>query len=164
MERLREQFGAARVVGFCPTGWLYEMKKNAFPVRVKGECEVHLVPYSEHSSFKELQEFVGWLKPKKVRGEGGRPRGRGFRRGVGKRGWGQCAWGKGAAGVVGRGKASPLVWKGGGVGKGWGGDGLVGGRRGGGEEKAWTGHLGKLRKGGQAEEMGGDIMSEEGLD
>lgn len=24
------------------------------------------VPYSEHSSFAELQEFVGWLKPKQV--------------------------------------------------------------------------------------------------
>ncbi|XP_053103451.1 5' exonuclease Apollo [Hemicordylus capensis] len=26
-------------------------------------CDVHLVPYSDHSSFQELLEFVAWLKP-----------------------------------------------------------------------------------------------------
>lgn len=38
-----------QVVGFVPTGWLYEMKRQLFSVREKGGCAVHLVPYSEHS-------------------------------------------------------------------------------------------------------------------
>lgn len=32
----------------------------------KPPWRVHLVPYSEHSSFTELQDFVGFLKPRKV--------------------------------------------------------------------------------------------------
>jgi len=38
----------------------------SFPFRTKGPCTVHLVPYSEHSSFNELREFIGWLRPKQV--------------------------------------------------------------------------------------------------
>ncbi len=37
-----------------------------YAVRRKGNCLLHLVPYSEHSSFSELREYVGWLRPKKV--------------------------------------------------------------------------------------------------
>jgi DNA ligase-1 len=55
-----------QVVGFVPTGWLYEMKSAAYPSRVKGPCSVHLVPYSEHSSYAELREYVAWLRPKQV--------------------------------------------------------------------------------------------------
>lgn len=32
----------AQVVGFVPTGWMYEMKKSDFPVRKKGSCQVRL--------------------------------------------------------------------------------------------------------------------------
>jgi hypothetical protein len=63
----------AQVVGFVPTGWTYEMRKAAaaggpypFPVRTKAACSVWLIPYSEHSSFPELREYVGYLKPKQV--------------------------------------------------------------------------------------------------
>ncbi|GFH08530.1 DNA_LIGASE_A3 domain-containing protein, partial [Haematococcus lacustris] len=72
MEAVRQQYGAQRVVGFCPTGWLHEVRKTlresgSFPVRHKGgRLQVHLVPYSEHSSFPELQEYVKWVKPHKV--------------------------------------------------------------------------------------------------
>eukprot|EP00775_Hariotina_reticulata_P004079 gene4079-4326_t len=75
MEEARQQAGAQEVVGFVPTGWLWEMKKMkaaaadgsySFPFRTKGACTVHLVPYSEHSSFSELREFIGWLRPKQV--------------------------------------------------------------------------------------------------
>jgi len=62
-----------QVVGFVPTGWTYEMRKAAaaggpypFPVRTKAACSVWLVPYSEHSSFPELREYVGFIKPKQV--------------------------------------------------------------------------------------------------
>lgn len=55
-----------QLVGFVPTGWLYEMKRHVFSVRRKGASQVHLVPYSEHSSFAELLEFVGWMRPHQV--------------------------------------------------------------------------------------------------
>lgn len=67
MQRAGEELGVAgEVVGFCPTGWVYEMRRNAFPVRTRGSLSVHLVPYSEHSSYSELREYVKWLKPKQV--------------------------------------------------------------------------------------------------
>ena len=50
-----------------PTGWMYEMKKTGFPVRRKGPCHIHLVPYSEHSSYAELRDYVRWLRPAQVR-------------------------------------------------------------------------------------------------
>lgn len=55
-----------QVVGFLPTGWMYEMKRKSFPVREKGYCFIHLVPYSEHSSYSELREYVQFLHPHKV--------------------------------------------------------------------------------------------------
>ncbi len=68
MQRTAEELGVAgEVVGFCPTGWVYEMRRNAFPVRTRESLSVHLVPYSEHSSYSELREYVKWLKPKQVR-------------------------------------------------------------------------------------------------
>ena len=57
---------ASQVVGFVPTGWMYEMKRKAFPVREKGSCFIHLVPYSEHSSYSELRDYVRFLRPHKV--------------------------------------------------------------------------------------------------
>ncbi|GFR43273.1 hypothetical protein Agub_g4335, partial [Astrephomene gubernaculifera] len=66
MQRIAEEMGAERVVGFCPTGWLYEMRKATFPVRARGSLSVHLVPYSEHSSYLELREYVRWLRPQQV--------------------------------------------------------------------------------------------------
>lgn len=65
-----------RVVGFVPTGWMMSAKesrllpKGAFPHAVKddaeGRCRVYLVPYSEHSSFSELREFIKELRPKRI--------------------------------------------------------------------------------------------------
>lgn len=76
-----------------PTGWTYEMRKAAvaggpyaFPVRTKAACCVWLIPYSEHSSFPELREYVGFLRPKQV-GWGGALRG-GHRQGQGGTGRG----------------------------------------------------------------------------
>lgn len=42
------------------------MKRKSFPVRDKGHCFIHLVPYSEHSSYSELREYVQFLHPHKV--------------------------------------------------------------------------------------------------
>jgi len=70
MEKLRAEAGVARLVGFVPTGWMHEMargmERGDFPVRRKEACEVHLVPYSEHSSYSELRDFVRWLRPHEV--------------------------------------------------------------------------------------------------
>ena len=72
MEKARVDAGVDRVVGFVPTGWMYDTKKGsaggeaAFPIHRKGACEVHLVPYSEHSSFDELQTYVRWMRPREV--------------------------------------------------------------------------------------------------
>lgn len=67
-EALRQELGAEEVVGFVPTGWLYEMRKETFAVKRKGACSVHLVPYSEHNSFDELREYVRFLRPLQVGG------------------------------------------------------------------------------------------------
>jgi hypothetical protein len=39
------------------------MRRETFAVRSKGAVAVHLVPYSEHSSFAELQQYVRFLRP-----------------------------------------------------------------------------------------------------
>jgi hypothetical protein len=66
MENLLTDSGFSRVVGFVPTGWTYELKKKVFSVKRKGACEIHLVPYSEHSNYDELREFIAFLRPKEI--------------------------------------------------------------------------------------------------
>ena len=66
MEKFVTESGFSRVVGFVPTGWTYELKKRTFSVRRKGSCQIHLVPYSEHSNYEELREYVGFLRPKEI--------------------------------------------------------------------------------------------------
>ena len=77
LEEYRESFRADEIAGFVPTGWTYEMARRVFPQRQKGPATIHLVPYSEHSSWDELLEYVAFLKPHQViptvgvEGEGG---------------------------------------------------------------------------------------------
>ncbi|KAL2645294.1 hypothetical protein R1flu_012881 [Riccia fluitans] len=66
MEKAMKERGYKKVVGFVPTGWTYELKKKTFSVRKKGPCEIHLVPYSEHSNYQELREYVGVIRPKQI--------------------------------------------------------------------------------------------------
>lgn len=66
MKEIMEARGYSKVVGFVPTGWTYEVKRNKFAVRTKDSFEIHLVPYSEHSNYDELREYVKLLKPKRV--------------------------------------------------------------------------------------------------
>ena len=61
-----EERGASQVVGFVPTGWVHNAKKNGNKVLSKNNISIHLVPYSEHSSFDELLEFVGMIRPSSV--------------------------------------------------------------------------------------------------
>ncbi|KAK2986757.1 hypothetical protein RJ640_010982 [Escallonia rubra] len=66
MREIMNERGYSKVVGFVPTGWTYEVKRNKFSVRTKDSFEIHLVPYSEHSNYDELREYVKFLKPKHV--------------------------------------------------------------------------------------------------
>ncbi|KAL5722076.1 hypothetical protein ACHQM5_005642 [Ranunculus cassubicifolius] len=66
MKEMMVEKGYDRVVGFVPTGWMYEARRDGFAVRSKESLEIHLVPYSEHSSYDELREYVKFLKPKQV--------------------------------------------------------------------------------------------------
>ncbi|KAL6752292.1 beta-lactamase-like protein [Haematococcus lacustris] len=59
------------VVGVQPTGWAMERSKGQGPVAggrrvAKGSVVLHKVPYSEHSSFRELHDFVSWLQPGEI--------------------------------------------------------------------------------------------------
>lgn len=60
------RYGYKSAVGFVPTGWTFQTKAESFPVHEKPPWKIHLIPYSEHSSFSDLQEFVGFLRPKHI--------------------------------------------------------------------------------------------------
>ncbi|KAF0916844.1 hypothetical protein E2562_014593 [Oryza meyeriana var. granulata] len=66
MKEIMLERGYNKAVGFVPTGWMYETKKEGFAVRAKDSLEIHLVPYSEHSSYDELRDYVKFLHPKWV--------------------------------------------------------------------------------------------------
>ncbi|XP_029121739.1 DNA ligase 6 isoform X1 [Elaeis guineensis] len=66
MKELMTERGYSKAVGFVSTGWMYETKKDGFAVRIKESLEIHLVPYSEHSNYHELREYVRFLRPKRV--------------------------------------------------------------------------------------------------
>jgi len=60
------------VVAFAPTGWSWTKKMETEGFVVKpwidndGKTRTYSIPYSEHSSYTELREFVKFLKPKKI--------------------------------------------------------------------------------------------------
>ena len=71
------------VVAFKPTGWTFESaRKHARATKrtQRGSMIQYSVPYSEHSSFEELREFVKFLKPRAVLPHVGNDRGAKARR------------------------------------------------------------------------------------
>ncbi|KAH3765677.1 DNA ligase 6 [Pelomyxa schiedti] len=55
-----------RIVGFQPTGWAVSGHYNKLTTKKSGICTIYGVPYSEHCSYAELQQFIKWLQPTKV--------------------------------------------------------------------------------------------------
>lgn len=47
-----------RVVAFQPTGWTHSSDNSLLKPRNKGHDVIIAIPYSEHSSFEELVDFV----------------------------------------------------------------------------------------------------------
>ncbi|KAL9229372.1 hypothetical protein vseg_004845 [Gypsophila vaccaria] len=68
LKTYQDQFTS--VLAFRPTGWTFSEsignQLDLIKPNSKGNIQVYGVPYSEHSSFTELQEFVQFLKPKKI--------------------------------------------------------------------------------------------------
>ena len=66
------------VVAFKPTGWTFtQARKHVSQTKrqKRGALIQYAVPYSEHSSFKELREFVRFLKPRAILPHVGNDRG-----------------------------------------------------------------------------------------
>ncbi|KAL6846506.1 hypothetical protein ACP4OV_023954 [Aristida adscensionis] len=56
------------IVAFCPTGWSFGKGRKRTPGKrwQQGSIIRYEVPYSEHSSFTELQEFVKFISPEHI--------------------------------------------------------------------------------------------------
>eukprot|EP00178_Gracilaria_changii_P013336 TRINITY_DN376_c1_g3_i1.p1 TRINITY_DN376_c1_g3~~TRINITY_DN376_c1_g3_i1.p1 ORF type:complete len:532 (-),score=130.78 TRINITY_DN376_c1_g3_i1:969-2564(-) len=62
--RLSHRFiGRALAICFRPTGWTYNGGAVRRELRAADNAVVFQLPYSEHSSFDELRQFVSWAKP-----------------------------------------------------------------------------------------------------
>lgn len=57
----------SHVLAFIPTGWAESSSYNkSHSFQAQDNIAVQLIPYSEHSQYQELMEFVEFLKPREV--------------------------------------------------------------------------------------------------
>jgi hypothetical protein len=57
------QFRYDRIVAFRPTGWSYSQSTTVLTSKSKDSLTLYSIPYSEHSSYDELIDFVKMMKP-----------------------------------------------------------------------------------------------------
>lgn len=53
------------IVALRPSGWEYKRNKHMVP-EVEGNIAIYPVPYSEHSSYTDLERFITWLRPRRI--------------------------------------------------------------------------------------------------
>lgn len=58
-----EHFDA--IVALRPSGWEYKRNKHMIP-ETEGNIAIYPVPYSEHSSYTDLERFITWLRPRRI--------------------------------------------------------------------------------------------------
>lgn len=63
LEKHFDHFDA--IVALRPSGWEYKRNKHMVP-EVEGNIAIYPVPYSEHSSYTDLQRFILWLRPRRI--------------------------------------------------------------------------------------------------
>lgn len=63
LEKHYQYFDA--IVALRPSGWEYKRNKHMVP-EVEGNIAIYPVPYSEHSSYTDLERFIRWLRPRRI--------------------------------------------------------------------------------------------------
>lgn len=63
LEKCYNHFDA--IVALRPSGWEYKRNKHMVP-EVEGNIAIYPVPYSEHSSYTDLERFILWLRPRRI--------------------------------------------------------------------------------------------------
>lgn len=53
------------IVALRPSGWEYKRNKHMVP-ETEGNIAIYPVPYSEHSSYTDLERFIVWLRPRRI--------------------------------------------------------------------------------------------------
>ncbi|XP_013918025.1 PREDICTED: DNA cross-link repair 1A protein [Thamnophis sirtalis] len=67
LNKFSEKFD--HILAFKPTGWTYSDRccsLNDIKSQTRGNITIYGIPYSEHSSFLEMKQFIQWLKPQKI--------------------------------------------------------------------------------------------------
>lgn len=62
LDVMKAKLAYTRVVAFQPTGWSQSTDNALLKPRYKGSDVIISIPYSEHSSFDELVEFVSTFR------------------------------------------------------------------------------------------------------